>query len=145
MTTASIQQSSTVCILSSSLVRKHKSKSRYVNLMVASPGVGCTLQPTQASRLGWGGGGGWGTGGELRYLNSVDADPRWHQCQNSSHQVNELGGLIVAVQPLLPQLIQPRAPNHQSRVDLHPTHPVLLLHPSPIGQVFITMVVIQFR
>ena len=63
-----------------------------------------------------------GGGGGATYLNSVDADPGRHQSQNSSHQVNELCGLIVAVQALLPQLIQPCSPNHQSRINLHSKH-----------------------
>ena len=46
-----------------------------------------------------------GMAGEGRYLDAVDADPGRHQGQYSSHQVNELCGLVVTVQPLLPQLI----------------------------------------
>ena len=51
-------------------------------------------------------------------LNAVDPDPGRHQGQDARDQVHQQGGVIVAVQALLPELVQPCATDDQGRVDL---------------------------
>ena len=51
-------------------------------------------------------------------LNAVDAGPGGDKGENVRYEIDELGGGVVLVPPRAPQLVEPRAPDHQSGVDL---------------------------
>jgi hypothetical protein len=51
-------------------------------------------------------------------LNAVDASPRGDEGENVRYEIDELGGGVVLIPPRAPQLVEPRAPDHQCWVDL---------------------------
>ena len=52
------------------------------------------------------------------YLNAVDPDPGRYQGQDACDQVHQKGRVIIAIEALLPELVQPCAADDQGRVDL---------------------------
>ena len=53
------------------------------------------------------------------YLDVVDADPGCDQAKDASHQIHKLDRVIVAIQALLPKLVQPCATDDQRGIHLH--------------------------
>ena len=51
-------------------------------------------------------------------LDAVDPDPGRYQGQDARNQVHQQRGVVVAIQALLPELVQPCATDDQGGVDL---------------------------
>jgi hypothetical protein len=69
-------------------------------------------------------------GGPLPHLYAVHSHPRRHHGQDARQQVHQLVGRVVLVQAALPELVQPRAADHQGGVHLEAVRPAAGAGPS---------------